>query len=179
MIFPNKNFGTNLIKTKNKIDKKRGGGGGEKRKNVILANQNSRVGVIWLLYFYSGQKWKQKKFAMKIKNSLKNHFAINKRWCYCYGTKDFFCNKKQKMWHIRILVLWWLIDSAFITLIIHFIGGLVVFERSVFSKFSDNHFCQSVNEKKIMYFTCFLLICLNITYGWVVLICEITIFSWK
>lgn len=46
MIFPNKNFGTNLIKTKNKIDKKRGGGGGEKRKNVILANQNSRVGVI-------------------------------------------------------------------------------------------------------------------------------------
>ena len=45
MIFPNKNFGTNLIKTKNKIDKKKGGGGGKKRKNVILANQNSRVGV--------------------------------------------------------------------------------------------------------------------------------------
>ena len=56
--------------------------------------------------------------------------------------KIFFCNKKQKMWHIRILVLWWWFDSAFITLIIHFIGGLVVFERSVFSKFSDNHFFQ-------------------------------------
>ena len=164
------------LKQKTKLTKK-GGGGGKKRKNVILANQNSRVGVIWLLYFYSGQKWKQKKFAMKIKNSLKNHFAINKRWCYCYGTKDFFCNKKQKMWHIRILVLsWWWFDSDFITLIIHFIGGHVVFERSVFSKFSDNHFFQSVSEKMIMYFTCFLLICLNITYGWVVLICEITIF---
>ena len=57
--------------------------------------------------------------------------------------KIFFCNKKQKMWHIRILVLlWWWFDSAFITLIIHFIGGHVVFERSVFSKFSDNHFFQ-------------------------------------
>ena len=32
MIFPNKNFGTNLIKTKNKIDKKKGGGGGKKEK---------------------------------------------------------------------------------------------------------------------------------------------------
>lgn len=47
MIFPNKNFGTNLIKTKNKIDKKEEEEvEGKKRKNVILANQNSRVGVI-------------------------------------------------------------------------------------------------------------------------------------
>ena len=46
MIFPNKNFGTNLIKTKNKIDKKEEEVEGKKRKNVILANQNSRVGVI-------------------------------------------------------------------------------------------------------------------------------------
>ena len=59
MIFQIKILGQIWLKQKTKLTKK-GGGGGKKRKNVILANQNSRVGVIWLLYFYSGQKWKQK-----------------------------------------------------------------------------------------------------------------------
>ena len=179
MIFPNKNFGTNLIKNKKQNWQKKRRRWRGKKKKCNFGKPEFTCGSHLIIVLLLWPKMKTKKFAMKIKNSLKNHFAINKRWCYCYGTKDFFCNKKQKMWHIRILVLWWWFDSAFITLIIHFIGGHVVFERSVFSKFSDNHFFQSVNEKMIMYFTCFLLICLNITYGWVVLICEITIFSWK
>ena len=78
MIFPNENFGTNLIKTKNKIDKKRRRWR-EKKKKCNFGKPEFTCGSHLIIVLLLWPKMKRKKFAMKIKNSLKNHFAINKR----------------------------------------------------------------------------------------------------
>lgn len=61
MIFPNKNFGTNLIKTKNKIDKKRGGGGGEKKKKCNFGKPEFTCGSHLIIVLLLWPKMKTKK----------------------------------------------------------------------------------------------------------------------
>lgn len=107
MIFPNKNFGTNLITNKKHNWQKRGGGDGRKKKKCNFGKPEFTCGSHLIIVLLLWPKMKTKKFAMKIKYSLKNHFAINRGDVIVMAQKIFFCNEKQKMWHIRILVLWW------------------------------------------------------------------------